>query len=153
MAAGLGRPQWLSSRGGAIPSLVLMGMWGVGTSMMIFLAGLQNVPDSLVEAAELDGAGAWQRFRHITLPILTPTIFFLTVIGVIGSLQIFGQAYIMTRGGPANATLFYSLYLFKNTFELFRMGYACAMALLLFIAVLLLTLVQLRLSKKWVHYQ
>jgi multiple sugar transport system permease protein len=151
--AGLGRPQWLASRSGAVPALVIMSIWGIGGSMMIFLAGLQNVPDSFIEAAEIDGANAWQRFRHVTLPLLTPTIFFLLVIGTIASLQVFTQAFIMTQGGPANATLFYSLYLFNNAFGMFRMGYACALALFLFLAILLLTLVQLYLSKRWVHYQ
>jgi len=150
---GIGRPQWLASRGWAVPSLVLIGLWGVGGSMLFFLAGLQSVPEELLEAAELDGAGRCRRFLSVTLPFLTPTIFFLLVVGIIGSLQVFGQAYILTRGGPANSTLFYSLYLFVLAFDMFQMGYACAMALLLFVAVLALTLLQMRLSTKWVFYQ
>ena len=150
---GIGRPQWISSRAGAMPGLVFMSIWGLGGSMMIFLAGLQNIPRELIEAAELDGAGPWKRFRYVTVPLLTPTIFFLTMVGVIGSLQVFNQAYVMTQGGPAHATLFYVLYLFQTAFERFQMGYACAMALVLFIITLIVSLIQLAMGKKWVHYQ
>ena len=150
---GLGRPQWISSRTGAMPGMIFMSIWGLGGSMMIFLAGLQNIPHELIEAAELDGAGPWKRFRYVTLPLLTPTIFFLMMVGVIGSLQIFNQAYVMTQGGPAHATLFYVLYLFQTAFERFQMGYACAMALVLFIITLIVSLIQLAMGKKWVHYQ
>ncbi|MYK40488.1 MAG: sugar ABC transporter permease [Gemmatimonadetes bacterium] len=149
----IGRPQWISSRAGAMPGLVFMSIWGLGGSMMIFLAGLQNIPRELIEAAELDGAGPWKRFRYVTVPLLTPTIFFLTMVGVIGSLQVFNQAYVMTQGGPAHATLFYVLYLFQTAFERFQMGYACAMALVLFIITLIVSLIQLAMGKKWVHYQ
>ena len=151
--SGLGRPQWISSRTGAMPGLVFMSIWGLGGSMMIFLAGLQNIPRELIEAAELDGAGPWKRFRYVTLPLLTPTIFFLMMVGVIASLQVFNQAYVMTQGGPAHATLFYVLYLFQTAFERFQMGYACAMALVLFIITLIVSLIQLAMGKKWVHYQ
>ena len=150
---GLGRPQWISSRTGAMPGMIFMSIWGLGGSMMIFLAGLQNIPHELIEAAELDGAGPWKRFRYVTLPLLTPTIFFLMMVGVIASLQIFNQAYVMTQGGPAHATLFYVLYLFQTAFERFQMGYACAMALVLFIITLIVSLIQLAMGKKWVHYQ
>ena len=150
---GIGRPQWISSRAGAMPGLVFMSIWGLGGSMMIFLAGLQNIPRELIEAAELDGAGPWKRFRYVTVPLLTPTIFFLTMVGVIASLQVFNQAYVMTQGGPAHATLFYVLYLFQTAFEHFQMGYACAMALVLFIITLIVSLIQLAMGKKWVHYQ
>ncbi len=150
---GIGRPQWISSRAGAMPGMIFMSIWGLGGSMMIFLAGLQNIPRELIEAAELDGAGPWKRFRYVTLPLLTPTIFFLTMVGVIGSLQVFNQAYVMTQGGPAHATLFYVLYLFQTAFERFQMGYACAMALVLFIITLIVSLIQLAMGKKWVHYQ
>ena len=150
---GIGRPQWISSRTGAMPGLVFMSIWGLGGSMMIFLAGLQNIPRELIEAAELDGAGPWKRFRYVTVPLLTPTIFFLTMVGVIASLQVFNQAYVMTQGGPAHATLFYVLYLFQTAFERFQMGYACAMALVLFIITLIVSLIQLAMGKKWVHYQ
>ena len=150
---GIGRPQWISSRAGAMPGMIFMSIWGLGGSMMIFLAGLQNIPRELIEAAELDGAGPWKRFRYVTLPLLTPTIFFLTMVGVIASLQVFNQAYVMTQGGPAHATLFYVLYLFQTAFERFQMGYACAMALVLFIITLIVSLIQLAMGKKWVHYQ
>ncbi|MXY81614.1 MAG: sugar ABC transporter permease [Gemmatimonadetes bacterium] len=150
---GIGRPQWISSRAGAMPGMIFMSIWGLGGSMMIFLAGLQNIPRELIEAAELDGAGPWKRFRYVTVPLLTPTIFFLTMVGVIASLQIFNQAYVMTQGGPAHATLFYVLYLFQTAFERFQMGYACAMALVLFIITLIVSLIQLAMGKKWVHYQ
>ena len=150
---GIGRPQWISSRAGAMPGMIFMSIWGLGGSMMIFLAGLQNIPRELIEAAELDGAGPWKRFRYVTLPLLTPTIFFLMMVGVIASLQIFNQAYVMTQGGPAHATLFYVLYLFQTAFERFQMGYACAMALVLFIITLIVSLIQLAMGKKWVHYQ
>ncbi|MXX39734.1 MAG: sugar ABC transporter permease [Gemmatimonadetes bacterium] len=150
---GIGRPQWISSRAGAMPGMIFMSIWGLGGSMMIFLAGLQNIPRELIEAAELDGAGPWKRFRYVTVPLLTPTIFFLTMVGVIASLQIFNQAYVMTQGGPAHAPLFYVLYLFQTAFERFQMGYACAMALVLFIITLIVSLIQLAMGKKWVHYQ
>lgn len=150
---GMGRPQWISSRTGAMPGMIFMSIWGLGGSMMIFLAGLQNIPRELIEAAELDGAGPWKRFRYVTVPLLTPTIFFLTMVGVIASLQIFNQAYVMTQGGPAHATLFYVLYLFQTAFERFEMGYACAMALVLFIITLTVSLIQLAMGKKWVYYQ
>ncbi len=150
---GIGRPQWISSRAGAMPGMIFMSIWGLGGSMMIFLAGLQNIPRELIEAAELDGAGPWKRFRYVTVPLLTPTIFFLTIVGVIASLQVFNQAYVMTEGGPAHATLFYVLYLFQTAFERFQMGYACAMALVLFIITLIVSLIQLAMGKKWVHYQ
>lgn len=150
---GIGRPQWISSRAGAMPGMIFMSIWGLGGSMMIFLAGLQNIPRELIEAAELDGAGPWKRFRYVTVPLLTPTIFFLMMVGVIASLQVFNQAYVMTQGGPAHATLFYVLYLFQTAFERFQMGYACAMALVLFIITLIVSLIQLAMGKKWVHYQ
>lgn len=150
---GIGKPQWLASPGGAVPAMIVLSLWGVGGSMMIFLAGLQNIPKELIEAAEVDGAGWWSRFRNVTLPILTPTIFFLMVVGIAGAVQTFNQAYVMTNGGPANSTLFYCLYIFRNAFEQFRMGIACAMGMLLFVAILILTLIQWGLSKKWVFYQ
>lgn len=152
-AIGVGRPQWLFAPEGAVPAMIIMSLWGIGASMMIFLAGLQGVPKELQEAAELDGAASFAKFRYITLPLITPTIFFLLIVGTIAAVQSFNQAYVMTQGGPANATLFYCLYLFRNAFEMFNMGYACAMALLLFIFVLIITLIQFQLSKRWVYYQ
>lgn len=135
------------------PSLIMMGLWGAGSGMIIWLAGLKGIPRNLYKAAAIDGAGPWQRFRHVTLPMLSPYIFFNLVMGVIGTMQIFTEAYIMTDGGPADSTRFYALYLFDNTFEYFRMGTASAMAWILFAIVLVLTFVQLRLGQRWVHYQ
>jgi multiple sugar transport system permease protein len=152
-AIGIGRPKWLSSPDWAIPGLVLMSVSGAGGSMIIFLAGLQGIPQTLIEAARIDGAGPVRRFFSVQLPLLTPTIFFLTIVGTIGAMQVFAEAFVMTRGGPANATYFYSLYLYRNAFALFRMGYACSMAVLLFGVVLILTMIQWQLSKRWVHYQ
>jgi len=116
------------------------------------LAGLQSIPRQLYEAANIDGAGAWRRFWHVTVPMLSPYILFNLIMGVIGTLQIFTEAYIMTEGCPADSTLFYAYYLFKEAFQFFRMGYASALAWILFVVVLGLTLLQLALSKRWVHY-
>ena len=145
-------PLWLQSPVWSKPSIILMGLWGAGAGMIIWLAGLKSINEQLYEAASLDGANAWQRFRHITIPQLTPYIFFNLVMGLIGTLQIFGQAFIMTQGGPDNSTLFYVYHLFNNAFRYGHMGYAAAMAWVLFVVVLGITVFQLRLSKRWVHY-
>jgi multiple sugar transport system permease protein len=146
-------PGWLADERWAMPGLILMSLWGVGTMMLIFLAGLQNVPEALQDAARMDGATAWRRFRHITLPLLTPTILFNLVISLIASFQVFTQSYIMTGGGPANATLTYVLYLYRNAFEFFKMGYASALAWILFFLILVMTLLIFRSSALWVHYE
>jgi multiple sugar transport system permease protein len=147
-------PEWLQDPAWALPAFILMSLWGIGGGrMIIFLAGLQGIPDSYYEAAEIDGAGAWSKFVHITLPMLTPVIFFNMVLGVIGSFQVFTAAYIMTGGGPANATLFYVLYVFRQAFEEFRMGYASAMAWVLFLILLVFTAIQFWQSRKWVYYE
>jgi len=130
-----------------------MSIWGVGNAMLIYLAGLQGVPEHLYEAAALDGAGPWVRFRHVTLPILSPTLFFNLVMAIIGSFQVFTSAYVMTEGGPNESTLFYVLYLYQKAFEQFQMGYASAMAWILFAIVLSLTLGVLRSSRSWVYYE
>jgi multiple sugar transport system permease protein len=117
------------------------------------LAGLQGVPAEMYEAASIDGANAMQRFWSITLPMLTPVIFFNLLIGLIDSFQIFSAAFIMTDGGPQNKTLFYVLYLYRNGFQYFKMGYASALAWVLFIVILIFTLIQFRLSKRWVYYE
>ena len=130
-----------------------MGLWGVGGGMIIWLAGLKEIPESLYEAARIDGAGPCQRFRHITLPLLTPYIFFHFIMGMIGVLQVFGAAYVMTQGGPADSTLFYALKLFNEAFRYLNMGTASAMAWILFLVVLSVTLFQLWLGRKWVHYE
>ena len=150
---GIKGPAWLASITWAKPALILMSVWGGGSSMVIFLAGLQSIPESLYEAAAIDGAGALRKFRHVTLPLLTPTVFFQVVMGIIGSFQVFTAAYIMTGGGPVNATLFYVLYLYRQAFVFMYMGYASAMAWVLFVIVLALTLLQLWLAPRWVHYE
>ena len=143
---------WLQEESLAKPAIVLMGLWSAGSSMVIWLAGLKSVPKQLYEAAEIDGAGRIARFIRITLPMLTPYIFFNLVMGIIGAFQIFTQAYVMTEGGPADSTLFYVYYLFNNAFRYFRMGYASAMAWILFGIILILTLIQFKLAPRWVHY-
>ena len=146
-------PGWLTSEHWAKPALVLMSLWGAGGGMVLYLAALQDVPPDLYEAASLDGATAWHRFRHVTLPAISPVILFTTITGLIGAMQYFAQAMVMTGGGPWDATLFYSLNLFNTAFTEYRLGYASAMAWVMFVLVLALTLVVLRLSRRHVHYQ
>ena len=147
-------PGWLQSETWAMPALVIMSLWGIGGArMIIFLAGLQGISDHYYDAAKIDGAGAVQRFRHITLPLITPVIFFNLVLGVIGAFQVFTSAYVMTAGGPNNATLFYALYLYRNAFVYFKMGRASAMAWILFAILLAFTYIQFRRSSKWVYYE
>lgn len=157
---GITGPLWLQSESWAKPSLVLMSLWGVGGTMMIFLAALQGIPGELYEAAELDGAGPGRKFLHITLPMISPAMLFNLVVGIIGTFQVFTQAFVMTgsaqpgtEGGPNNATLFVVLYLFKKAFQEFRMGYASALAWVLFFLILAATIVQMRMAKRWVHYE
>jgi multiple sugar transport system permease protein len=159
-AVGLEGPLWLQSEAWAKPALVLMALWGVGGSMIIFLAALQGVPQELYEAAALDGAGAGRRFFHITLPMISPALFFSVVMSLIGGFQVFTQAFVMTgtaqpgsEGGPNNATLFMVLYLYKKAFQDFRMGYASALAWILFLVILIVTLLQKRASQGWVYYE
>ena len=149
----LPRSLWIYDPVMAKPSFILMGVWGIGPQMVIFLAGLQSVPDSIHEAAAIDGASTLQRFRYITLPMLTPVMFFSLVVGIIGSFQVFNTAYIMTQGGPANATLFYVLYLYRKAWDSLEMGYASALAWLLFLIILAFTLVQFKLANRWVYYE
>lgn len=150
---GVQGPLWLQSPVWSKPALILMGLWGAGGGMIIWLAGLKGISEQLYEAASLDGANAWQQFRHITLPQLTPYIFFNLVMGMIGTFQIFGQAFIMTQGGPDNSTLFYVYHLFNYAFRYGQMGYASAMAWVLFLLVLVVTVFQLKFSKRWVYYE
>lgn len=133
--------------------MILMSLWGIGGGMIIFLAALQGIPRHLYESATIDGARPIHQFFYITIPLISPAIFFNMVIGVIGSFQVFTQAYVMTNGGPLDSTLFYALYLFRTAFQFFRMGYASAMAWILFAVVLLLTLLQMKLSRRWVYYE
>jgi multiple sugar transport system permease protein len=149
---GITGPAWLNDPKWALWSLVFMGLWGVGNSMVIYLAGLKDIPIYLYEAAIVDGAGPVQRLLKVTLPMLTPVIFFNLVMGVIGALQYFTQAYIMTNGGPEDSTRFYALYLFDRAWRYADMGYASAMAWILFLAIVALTSILFRTQKKWVHY-
>jgi multiple sugar transport system permease protein len=148
----LSAPLWLQDPAFSKPALILMNVWTAGGSMVIWLTGLQSIPKQLHEAASIDGAGVWRRFVSVTIPMLSPYILFNAIIGVIATMQIFTEAYIMTAGGPVDSTLFYAYYLFKQGFQFFRMGYASALAWILFVAVLALTLLQLWVSKRWVHY-
>jgi multiple sugar transport system permease protein len=150
---GLPAPSWLQDPAWSKPALILMGLWGAGAGMIIWLAGLQSIPPHLYEAASIDGAGRWRRFVHITIPMLSPYILFNAIVGVIATMQVWGEAYIMTAGGPDDSTLFYAYHLFKQAFQYFRMGHAAALAWIMFVVVLVLTLVQLWLSKRWVHYE
>lgn len=147
-------PGWFSDRNWAIPSLIIMRLWGTigGTQMIIFLAGLQGIPTELYDAASIDGANAWQRIRNVTIPLLTPTIFFNTVLGIIGALQTFAAAFVATEGGPGFATWFYALHIWKHAFDYFNMGYAAALAWFFAIIIVALTVVQMQLSKRWVFY-
>jgi multiple sugar transport system permease protein len=150
---GIDGPNWLGSPRYALWAFVVMSLWGIGPNVVIYLAGLQGVPVALHEAATIDGASSWTRFWKITLPLITPVVLFTMIMGVIGSFQTFTQAYIMTGGGPANATLFFLLYLYKNAFNWFEMGYASALAWLLFIIILILTAIMWTTSARWVYYE
>lgn len=152
-AVGIRGPLWLGSPYWSKPAIILMNAWASGASMLIFLAGLKGIPDQLYEAAEIDGANWWTKFIHVTLPMLTPTIFFLLVLSTIGHLKIFTEAYVLTQGGPLDSTLFYVYHLFNNAFVYFRMGYAAALAWVLFIVIMILTLIQFRLANRWVYYE
>jgi multiple sugar transport system permease protein len=148
-------PGWLADPAWAKPALILMSAWGVGNSMIIYLAGLQDVPEALYESAELDGANNWQQFWHITLPMLMPVVYFNLVMGIIGSLQVFTQVFIMTGGTdgqPAQSTLFYATYLFSTAFFDFRMGYASAMAWVLFCIIAALTLFATKVLQRKISY-
>ena len=150
---GIRGPQWIYSIQWVVPSFVIMSLWGVGGAMIIYLAGLQGVPTELYEAASLDGAGPWRKLWTITIPMISPVIFFNLIMGVIGSFQIFTSSLIMTQGGPANASLFYVLYLYRNAFAYFDAGYASALAWVLFIIIILFTFLTFRSSALWVYYE
>ncbi len=146
-------PGWLSEPEWALPALILMSLWGVGAGMLIYLAGLQGIPTDLYEAAKVDGAGPWAQFVYVTLPMISPVILFQLVVGLIAAFQVFAQPFIMTQGGPQNATLFYLLHLFRNAFEFFRMGYASALSWVLFMYIAILTMLIFRFSAAWVFYE
>lgn len=150
---GIGPQQWLQDPQLAKPALILMSLWSVGNQMVIFLAGLQGVPETLYEAAAIDGANRWQRILKVTIPMITPVIFFNVIIGMISSFQIFTVAFIATGGGPVNATEFYVLYLYDQGFANFHMGFASALAWVLFIIVLGFTIGQFLLGRQWVYYE
>ena len=147
--------EWLDGRAWAIPSIVLIRLWATvgGTQMIVFLAGLQGIPQELYDAAHVDGADRRHQFWHITLPLLSPTLFFNLVIGVIGGLQVFAVAYVLTEGGPAYATWFYLLHLYDQAFRNLEIGYASAMAWFFLLIVMALTLVQFSISRRWVYYE
>ncbi len=149
---GISGPNWLGDPAWAKPALVVTGLWGVGNSVVIYLAGLQDVPRDFYEAARVDGATWWQQTRHITLPMISPVIYFNLLMGCIGVLQIFAVPFVMTNGGPMRATLFYTMYLFQQAFRYLNMGYACAMAWVLFILVALLTYTAHRVSRRHIYY-
>jgi len=147
-------PQWLSNPHWTKPALALMAVWGCGNTVVIYLAALQGVPRTLLEAAMIDGASPWRRLWHVTLPAISPVIYFNLIIGVIGGLQTFATAFVMfTNGGPDRSALFYAVYLYQNAFEFRQMGYACAMAWVLFLLTLALTWLASRSSRGFVHYQ
>ena len=150
---GLPPQLWIYSTRLVVPSLVLISLWGVGRSMLVYLAGLQGLPRDVLWAAQLDGASAWSRFWRVTLPLLSPVIFFNLILDIIGGLQTFTQAYVVTQGGPGDASLFYMLYLYRNAFSYFRMGYASALAWLLFAFTLAVTALLFRGARSWVFYE
>lgn len=150
---GITGPTWLTDRNTALYALMIMGIWGIGNTMIIYLSGLQGVSEELKEAARIDGAKGHQIFFKITLPMISPTIFFNVVMAVIGSFQYFTQAYVMTEGGPMNSTLFYNLYLYQKAYKDFEMGYASAMAWVMFVIILILTMFVIKSSSFWVYYQ
>ncbi|MDR4315931.1 sugar ABC transporter permease [Niallia circulans] len=153
---GIEGPAWLFDPKWTKPALILMKIWSVGGGMLLYLASLQGVSKNLYEAAEIDGANIFQKFFHITLPMVSPVIFFDLVTSTIGSFQIFQEAYVMSEsgnGGPANSLLFYNLHMWNNAFKTFDMGYASGMAWILFVIIMILTVFQLKISKRWVHYE
>jgi multiple sugar transport system permease protein len=153
--AGINGPRWLADSSYALPALMLVGLWGTvgGGTMVIFLAGLQGVPQELHEAASIDGATSWHRFRHVTLPLITPTIYFNLVISIIAALKVFAVAFLATSGGPNYATWFFNLHLYQHAFQYFEMGYASALAWIFFILVVTLTYLNVRTSRRWVYYE
>lgn len=150
---GIAGPAWLQSETWALPALIFTSLWTVGGSILIWLAGLQGIPQELYESAEIDGAGRVRRFLHITLPMISHITFFNLVLGIIGALQVFAEAFVMTGGGPNNSTLLLSLYLYRNAFQYLKMGYASALAWVMFLIVLALTLLVFRSAPFWVHYE
>lgn len=150
---GLGPVNWLFNPAWSKPALIIMILWLTGFQMIIFLAGLQSVPKELQEAAEIDGANTWRRFVNVTIPIISPIILFNMIISIIGSFQVFTAVFIMTDGGPQDSTLFMVLYLYRNAFELFKMGYAASLAWVLFLIIMTFTAIQFFFANRWVYYE
>lgn len=152
---GIHGPGWFSSIRWALPSLIILALWGTigGGYMIIFLAGLQGVPSELYEAAAIDGANSWSKFSNVTLPMISPTMFFNLILGIIGALKVFDSAYVGTHGGPDYATWFYLLHLYYEAFQYFAMGYASALAWIFFVVVISFTVLQVYLSSRWVYYE
>lgn len=152
---GIRGPKWLSSIEWALPSLAMISLWNAigGNRMLIFLAGLQGIPQEMYEAARIDGASPFRQWLHITVPLVSPAIFFNLIIGIIASFRVFAMAFVTTRGGPAYSTYFYALHLYQQAFVSFDMGYACALAWVLFVIVLIITLIQMKLADRWVYYE
>ena len=150
---GIKGPNWLLDANWALPSLMLMSLWGIGGGIIIYLAGLQGIPTELYEAVEIDGGSGWAKFWHITIPMISPVIFFNLVTGVIWTFQEFTRVYVMTGGGPSNSTLFFGLYLYRNAFRYFEMGYASALAWVLLLVILALTIILFKTARWWVYYE
>lgn len=148
-------PAWLASRDSALYSVILINVWAAmgGNTMLIFLAGLQGVPQELYEAADIDGAGTWTKFRHVTIPLISPTIFFNMVLAVIGALKVFTTAWVATGGGPSYSTWFFALHIYNQAFQYFRLGYGSALAWVLAAVLMVFTIIQVRYSRRWVHYE
>jgi multiple sugar transport system permease protein len=150
---GIKGPQWLYDEKWVLPALIMKSLWGVGGPMLIYLAALQGIPTHLYEAAEMDGANSWQRFWRVTVPMISPVVLFNLVLAIIGSFQVFTDAYVMTKGGPNYASYFYVYYLYQNAFQFFHMGLASAQAWILFLIILVFTAMILRSSTLWVYYE
>src|SRR5262249_18485553 len=150
---GIQGPKWLFRYSWALPVMIIMSFWGAGGPLFIYLAALQAIPTNLYRAASVDGANWWHRFRYVTVPMMTPILFFNLIMGIIGSFQTFTNAYVMTQGGPNHPTTFYLLYLYQHAFQYLKMGYAAALALILFAIILGLTLLVFRSSAVWVYYE
>lgn len=151
-AVGITPPGWIWDKNTVIPTLVMINLWSTGGTMVIFLAGIMSIPKVYYEALVMDGGNAFHKLIYITVPMVTPTIFFNSIMAIIGSLQVFTQGYIMTEGGPGNSSLFYVYYIYREGFQNANMGYACALAWLLFIVILVLTMIVLKTQNKWVYY-
>ncbi len=154
-AVGLPAPGWLASRVWAKPAIILVMLWGSGGTMIIYLAGLQDIPEALYEAADIDGAGRWGKLWNVTLPLMTPTIFFTLIMGIINTFQVFSIIFVLTdgMGGPINSTLVYLVYIYRKAFVSFKMGYTAAMAWVLFVVILILTILQFKTASLWVYYE